>query len=79
MTENDSFGGKPLILESKIVSRPGAIIEVTQLKMSQAWYDGMARAMERGREHAKKRTFSYQLKLFFSDLFSRSPDNSTGG
>jgi hypothetical protein len=74
MTENDS----PFILERKIVSRPGAIIEVEQLTMSQAWYDAMARAVERGRERARKRTFSYQLKQFFSDLFSRAPTGSTG-
>jgi hypothetical protein len=78
MTENDSFGGTPLILERKVVSREGAGIRVTQLKMSQAWYDAMARAAERGRERARKRTFSYQLKQFFSDLFSRTPKGSTG-
>jgi hypothetical protein len=75
MTENDS----PFILERKIISRPGAIIEVEQLTMSQAWYDAMARAAVQGREDARKRTFSYQLKQFFSDLFSRTPDRPTGG
>jgi hypothetical protein len=79
MSDNDSFGGTPLILERKIISREGAGIEVTQLKMSQAWYDGMARAMERGREHARKRTFRYQLRQFFSDLFSKTPDRSNDG
>lgn len=78
MTENDS----PFILERKVISREGAGIRVTQLTMSQAWHDKMARAAERGREDARKRTFRYQLKLFFSDLlslFSRTPDKSTGG
>jgi hypothetical protein len=79
MTENDSFGGKPLILETKIVSRPGAIIQVEQLTLSQAWYDSMARAAEQGREDARKRTLSYQIKKFFSDLFSKTPDRSNGG
>jgi hypothetical protein len=79
MSDNDSFGGTPLILERKIISREGAGIEVTQLKMSQAWYDGMARAIERGREDARKRTFSYQLKQFFADLFSRTPPRSNDG
>jgi hypothetical protein len=39
----------------------------------------MARAIEQGREDARKRTFRYQLKLFFSDLFGRTPDSPTGG
>lgn len=79
MTEKDSFGSTPFILERKIVSRPGAIIEVEEITPSQAWYDSMARAAERGREDARKRTFTYQLKQFFADVFSRTPDKSTGG
>lgn len=79
MTENDSFGDSPYILERKVISREGAGIRLTQLTMSKAWHDRMARAAERGLEDARKRTFRYQLKQFFSDLFSRNPDKSTGG
>lgn len=79
MTENDSLSDSPFILERKVISRPGAGIRVTQLKMSQAWHDRMARAAEQGREDARKRTFRYQLKQFLSDLFGRTPEHPTGG
>jgi hypothetical protein len=79
MTENDSFIGSRLIVGSKIVSREGAAIQVEEITLSQAWHDGMARAIEQGREDARKRTLSYQLKKFFSDLLSRNPNRSNGG
>ena len=79
MVENDLITGEPLILERKVVSREGAGIRVEQLTMSQAWHDRMGRAIERGRERARKRTLSYKIKRFFSELFSRTPDHPTGG
>lgn len=79
MTENDSFGGQPLIVERRVVSREGAAIYVEQLTMSQAWYDNMARAIERGREDARQRMLSYRIKRFFSNLFSRTTDKPTSG
>lgn len=78
MTEKDSFGSTPSILESKIVSRPGAIIELEEITPSQAWYDSMARAAERGREDARRRTLSYQIKRLFSEFFSKTPARATG-
>lgn len=78
MVENDLITGEPLIIERKVVSREGAGIRVEQLTMSQAWHDRMARAAERGQEEARKRTLSYQIKRFFSDLFSRTQKPTTG-
>ena len=78
MTENGSFSRRPLIVETRIVSAEGAAIEVEELTMSQAWHDGMARAIERGREDARKRMLSYRIKRFFSNLFSRTTDRPSG-
>jgi hypothetical protein len=79
MSENDSYGGTPFILERKVISRPGAGIRVEQLTMSKAWHDGMARAAARGREDARKRMLSYRIKNFFSRLFSKAPARSNDG
>jgi hypothetical protein len=78
MTENDSYGGTPFILERKVVSREGAGIRVVQLTLSQAWRDGMMRAAEQGREYARQRTLSYRIRKFFSRWFSKTPERPTG-
>jgi hypothetical protein len=79
MIEYDLITGKPLIIERKVVSREGAAIYAEQLTMSKEWHDAMARAAERGLQEARERMLSYRIKRFFSNLFSRSTDRSSGG
>lgn len=78
MIEYDPISGEPLIIERKVVSREGAVIRVEQLTMSQAWHDRMARAIERGREDARQRMLSYRIKRFFSNLFSKTTNRTSG-